>query len=120
MKTSHPILKVIVPKFIVSYIETRFGNFPEATMRNVLGAEIIQSTLTINASERLFQIGPRVTPNLFCHTFNIALCSYIDGQRDAGKTIVHAIESFCKKYDISEDNLSLKTALKIYDRYKKT
>lgn len=119
MRLSHHSLKIQLPKFILRYITNRYGDFPQATVRNLLGAEIIQSTLEIDASERLFDIGPRVSPNIFLHTFNNALCNYIDGQRDAGKTIVHAIESFALKYNISEDELSVKTALKIYDRYKK-
>ncbi len=120
MRLSHPTLKVRVPKFIALYILKRYGEIPTATVRDILGTEIIQSTLEVDASERLFSIGPKVTPNLFFHTFTIALCNYIEGQRDAGKTIVQAVQKFCEKYEISEDDLSVKTALKIYDRYRKT
>lgn len=112
--------------FIKKVIVKRYGKVPMVELNDILGAELVQlsiektnrETLDAHLSERLFPLVVDVFEPVFTRIFFLQLVAYVDGQRVAGITIKQAIENYLNYCGLDEDDLSLKTATKIYDRYR--
>lgn len=112
--------------FIKKSIIKRYGAIPFAELNDELGAELVQSGLQSEAmtrldchlSERLFSMKLPVFEPVFTRLFFSQMVAYVDGQRACGKTIKQGVLNYLDYCGLSEDDLSLKTALKIYDRYR--
>jgi hypothetical protein len=118
--------------FIKKYIIKRFGEVPFVELNDILGAEIVQAnldyeyrhqkmqtTLEIGLSDRLNSLNRPIFEPLFTRLFFAQLVSFVDGQRLAEITIKQAVCNYLEYCGLSEDDLTLKAALKIYDRYRK-
>lgn len=119
--------------FIKKYIIKRFGEVPFAELNDILGAEIVQAnldyewkfasrqtSLDIVLSDRLNNIHRPIFEPLFTRIFFAQLVSFVDGQRQVNITIKQAVCNYLDYCGLSEDDLTLKAALKIYDRYRKS
>ena len=118
--------------FIKKYIIKRFGEVPFAELNDILGAEIVQAnldyeyrhqkmqtTLEIGLSDRLNSLNRPIFEPLFTRLFFAQLVSFVDAQRLMQITIKQAVCNYLEYCGLSEDDLTLKAALKIYDRYRK-
>lgn len=110
-------------KFILKY----FGENLFANINDIIGAEILQEAilaenkcrLDIHLSARLFQVEPVVFEPLFLRTFYFMMVSFVDAQRQLGTKKIIAMQNFLLHHELTENDLPLDTAIKMYDRYKK-
>lgn len=108
------IIQVYTYPYIKKAIIRMYGQKPFAKRNNGIGAEIME----ILISERLPCSNTLQNEGLFTHIFYAQLTAYVDGQRECGRPIKTAVAAFLDKMEISEDEMSIKRALKIYDRFR--
>ncbi len=112
--------------FVKKYVLHVFGEEPFANMNTLLAAEIVQAgingekmcRLDIHLSARLFQLKPVVFEPLYLRTFYAMMVAFVEAQRMLKVQKKDAIANYILFCGLTEDDLSLEKAIKMYDRNK--
>lgn len=118
--TTTRLLTVRTAQFIAARLRKKYPDGLVANIRNDLGLSLMQARVQIELSSRLFAEAPRWVDGFYTVIFYAELCAYVDAYRAQGHSIKAGLMAYMAYAGITEDEITLDTLTKMYDRHRTT